>query len=219
MEDMMDAEEEEAQSRGDTSVRERDMFDDDDGSSPRAVIGSGGETDSEQLLSSHPDSSDQSAAVSSMVSAEHMGGSDDGQSDDEDVANLPPPPPAFNNSRREMDFESMMDSAKLPESDEDDVEVDEFGLPVIETESNPLATPEADNVLDGLDDLAGMVGEDTTTHANPLASADSAVGSGAPVSKAEELLLKARARRGPPEPATETTYVDADGAELENFDL
>ena len=120
-----------------------------------------------------------------------------------------------------MDFESMMESAKLPESDDDDdVELDEYGLPVTETESNPLAIPEADNVLDGLDDLADMVGDDTTTHANPLASADSAaLGSGAPVSKAEELLLKARARRGAPEAAAETTYVDADGAELENFDL
>ena len=71
-----------------------------------------------------------------------------------------------------MDFESMMASATLPDSDDEDVEVDEWGLPVIETESNPLAAPEADNVLDGLDDLASMVADETTTHANPLASAE-----------------------------------------------
>ena len=122
-----------------------------------------------------------------------------------------------------MDFESMMgavDSARLPSSDEDDddaVEVDEFGLPVIETESNPLASTAdaADNVLDGLDDLASMVAEDTSTSQtlNPLADAADPGGS----SKAEQLLLKARARREP-QPA-QTAYVNADGDELENFDL
>lgn len=198
MEDMMEAEERQ-NTRGDTSVREKDMFDD---------LGD----DSGQLLSS--------VADSSMVS----GDSDDGHSDGEEIANLPPPPPAAakapDSSRREMDFESMMASATLPDSDDEDVEVDEWGLPVIETESNPLAAPEADNVLDGLDDLASMVADETTTHANPLASAEpAAAGSGAPASKAEELLLKARARRAAPEPTTQTTYVDASGAEVDNFDL
>ena len=198
MEDMMEAEENQHK-RGDTSVREKDMFDD---------LGDG----SEQLLSS--------VADSSMVS----GDSDDGHSDGEEIANLPPPPPAAaqasdtSRSRREMDFESMMASATLPDSDDENVEVDEWGLPVIETEQNPLAAPEADNVLDGLDDLASMVADETTTHANPLASAEPA-GSGTPASKAEALLLKARARRGVPEPATQTTYVDASGAEVDNFDL
>ena len=255
MEDIMEAAEAD---RGDKSVREKDMFDDagdddgDDGDGAsgdvngaawqqRAVVGVGGEADTARLLhgGSDSDSGNHQLADSAMISAEYVGESgedDDDESDGEEVPDdlPPPPPPATTSSRREMDFESMMgavDSAKLPSSDEDDddaVQVDEFGLPVIETESNPLASTAdaADNVLDGLDDLASMVAaEDTSTSqtlnpladaADPVAAAAAAAAAGGS-SKAEQLLLKARARREP-QPA-QTAYVNADGDELENFDL
>ena len=245
MEDMMDADTANVSSPSSPSSegkKKQKLF-----GKARKGVGVGGVAgDASSLLSSDAGAtatvSDAPAAAeeppespTSMASAEFI---DSEEEDDDELGagmDLPPPPPdkPRRTESREMDFESMMGavvSAKLPD-DSDEEELDEYGMPIMGTSSNPLAAggvedddfdgDGANDVLDGLDDLAEMMADEdpsmTSTHENPLADAG-----GGEASKAEQLLLKAKARRAAAaaaQPEEEAGYVDGDGDDVDHFDL